>query len=452
MRKIYYISMYFIFILVYVNEFGVLKDSIFVLFTSISMLFLLMSSLSMTRGFQLYVSLISLCVAHFILFKYNLSFDIWYNSLIKSIGIPVLFVAIPMISFPIKHGQYLKSMESYAAYRREKPILLFCSLAIMHLCMTIPLNIGSIPTMQKLLKKIKLPKEYLSHLYTAGYCSYMVFSPCDGAVNMVLLFTSIRYSDYFLSALSMVILIILVSSIFLKTDKKLIEELKDSLSTIKSSETSKKMYELMIHIFILIILAILGDKFISLSNQLYIIALIIIMYSIFWSLLVNSLSKYKDELREYSKNLLNFKTFLPFLISTSFLGSMVAYTPIKENIGSVLVYLNNFPLYIIIQIFILSTMLLSLCGVHMMVTITTLALTITPEIIGLSNVAFALTLLTCWYIAMSISPFVPFAVIVADTIGEKTVNVTFKHNLKYAITMLFVAPVIILLVNYLECL
>ncbi|GAA0179009.1 hypothetical protein SH2C18_19640 [Clostridium sediminicola] len=113
MRKIYYISMYFIFILVYVNEFGVLKDSIFVFFTSISMLFLLMSSLSMTRGFQLYVSLISLCVAHLILFKYNLSFDIWYNSLIKSIGIPVLFVAIPMISFPIKHGQYLKSMESY---------------------------------------------------------------------------------------------------------------------------------------------------------------------------------------------------------------------------------------------------------------------------------------------------------------------------------------------------
>ncbi|WP_428865068.1 hypothetical protein [Clostridium sediminicola] len=87
-----------------------------------------------------------------------------------------------------------------------------------------------------------------------------------------------------------------------------------------------------------------------------------------------------------------------------------------------------------------------------MVTITTLALTITPGIIGLSNVAFALTLLTCWYIAMSISPFVPFAVIVADTIGEKTVNVTFKYNLKYAITMLFAAPIIILLVNYLECL
>ncbi|MDN5323784.1 MAG: hypothetical protein PWQ67_2238 [Clostridia bacterium] len=448
MKKIYFFSMYFIFVLVYLNEFFNLNQNNFAILVSVGICFLLVSSLTMTRGFQLYVSIISLTLGHIILFKYNLGFNVWYSSLIKSIGIPVLFVVIPMISFPIKHGQYLKSVEDYVASKSEKPIFLFALLAITHLSLTIPLNIGSIPTMQKLLEKIKFPKEYLAHLYTAGYSSYMVFSPYDGVVNMVLLFTSLTYSEYFLSGLSMVILIIMVSAFFLKIDNKLLQQLNNTLSSIRSSGNDKKMYELLFHIFVLIFLAFLGESFIPFSNQLYIIAVIIIIYSTFWGFFLNALDKYRDELKKYCKNLLDFKSFIPFLISTGFLGSMISFTPLKDNIGSILLSLNSLPLYFIIQFFILLTIVLSLCGVHMMITVTTLALTITPEFIGLSNVAFALTLLTCWYIAMSISPFVPFTIIVADTIKEKPLNVTFKYNLKFSFIMLFIAPIIILLINY----
>ncbi|MGI6226722.1 MAG: hypothetical protein ACOYJ1_10745 [Peptococcales bacterium] len=83
----------------------------------------------------------------------------------------------------------------------------------------------------------------------------------------------------------------------------------------------------------------------------------------------------------------------------------------------------------------------------MMITVTTLALTVTPALIGLTNTAFALTLLTCWYMAMCVSPFVPFTLIVAETIKEKPLNIAFKHNLKFCLVMFFAAPALILLIN-----
>lgn len=448
MKNIYFTSMYFLFVVIFINELFSVNQNLYILLTSIGILLFLISSLSLTRGFQLYVSLISLAVGHMIFLGYNLDFAAWHGSLTKGIGMPVLFVAIPLITFPIKYGNYLQAVEGYVASKREKPIFLFSILTIIHLFLSIVLNVASVTTLQKLLDKIELPKKYLARLYATGYSSYMVFSPYDGVVNMVLIFTATRYSDYFLGSLSMVILIISAASVFLKTDKKLLQDLQCSLASLEDRQVDKKVYELLLHIMVLIFLAFLGDRYIPFSNQLYTIAVIIIFYSTLWGFLLKALNKYKEELKGYSENLLGCKSFLPFLISAGFLGSMVSYTPLKDGIGNLLLALDSLPLFFIIQLFMVFTMFLSLCGINMMITVTTLAFTVTPAVIGLSNEAFALTLLTCWYMAMSISPFVPFAVIVADSIGDKPVNVTFKYNLRFSLVMLLLAPMVILLFNY----
>ncbi|WP_339061327.1 hypothetical protein [Tepidibacillus marianensis] len=137
MKRIYFLSMYFIFIIALINEFLSLGEGFFILFSLTGLILLIISSLSMTRGFQLYVSLISLFAGHILLFQYKLGFNIWYNSLIKSIGIPVLFVAISMITFPIKHGNYLQAEESFIALKKKSPIFLFSFLSILHLALTI---------------------------------------------------------------------------------------------------------------------------------------------------------------------------------------------------------------------------------------------------------------------------------------------------------------------------
>lgn len=449
MKSIYYFCMYFMFILVFLNEIVSLPDKVFIFLSSIGLLVLLLSSIYMIRGFQFYVSLLSLIVGHILLFSYDLSFEIWYQSLVKNLGIPILFLVIPLISFPIKHGKYLPSIEAFIATKRKKPSFLFALLSIFHLSLTIPLNIGSIPIQQKLVEKIQLPKKFLVRMYTAGYSSYMVFSPYDPVVNMVLLWTGISFFDYFFSGFIMVIIIIVVSSLLVKFDQRLLKDLSTRISEIQSTNTIKKAYELLAHIAALIVLAFLGVRFIPFSNQLYIIAVMIIGYALFWGAQLKELNNFKKEIHKYNNHILAYKTIIPFLISSSFLASIVSYSPLKEYMGNIFVYLNQYPLYLIILLLILTTAILSLVGVHMMITIPALALTVAPDVIGLGSPAYALTLLTCWYIAMSISPFVPFAVVVGETIGEKPTHVTFKDNLFFTLLMLFVAPIIIVMIHYL---
>jgi len=62
MKNIYSLSMYAIFILIFANEFFDFPKGMFTLSSSVVIIFFLVSSLSLSRGFQLYISLTSLTI------------------------------------------------------------------------------------------------------------------------------------------------------------------------------------------------------------------------------------------------------------------------------------------------------------------------------------------------------------------------------------------------------
>jgi len=450
MKHIYYLSMYYIFILVFTHELFGISDGYFMALSTMAIVLFLVSSLILTRGFQLYISLAALFIGHVIVFYYDLNFQVWYIGMTKGIGMPLLFVVIPLISFPIKHGPYLDSLESFAVSKINKPGVLFIVLSLMHLALTIVLNIGSIPTLQKLICKFRFPKQFLSLLYLAGYASYIVFSPFDAVLNMILMLASITYSQYFCGGLVMVISILMVAVVYLRCNRRLRALVLGSLThlTVKKADP-KKVYELFGHIIIMILLAFFSEQFLPFSTSLYGIALVIVFYSFVWGAWIRKLGAYKKELKTYSRNFLAFKGFLPFLISAGFLGSLVPYTRLNDGVALLMQYVNVLPQYMMIQLLILVTMILSLCGVHMLITVTVLAAVIPPSLIGLSPPSFVLLLLSCWFIAMSITPFAPFVVVVADTIEEQPFVVGFKYNIGFSLIMLFVSPLIICVVNYL---
>ncbi|MGG4491362.1 hypothetical protein [Metabacillus idriensis] len=450
MRNIYCLSIYFLFVLIFINEWIQLPEDVFVFLSSVTLMSMLISSIFMIKGFQFYVSVISLIFGHAILYYYGFGFKTWYGNLASGLSIPVLFLAIPMITLPLKYGNYFRSIEGYIKSKKAKPISIFLFLSILHLTLTIPLNIGSIPAQQKLIEKINFPKDFLVRIYTAGYSSYMVFSPFDPVVNMVLIWTAISYTDYFFSALIMVIFIFTVTAIILRLDKKL----KDNLANLlpdrgrEGSNEMRNISHLLIHISFMIILAVFCAEILPLSNQIYVVAVIVILYSFVWCFLIGAARKMIGELKSYNKSLLQYKTLIPFLLSSSFFANCASNTPLKEEMGKAAIYFHDIPVYFIIFFILLITSLLSLCGIHMIITIPLFAMTIVPADIGLSSIGFAITLLTGWYVSMSISPLVPFGVAVAEVIRISPVQVTLRYNLIYCLIVLFFAPLVITIINF----
>ena len=447
MNIIYSLSVYYIFILTVINEITSIEFHLFTILLSIGIVVLIASALCLTRGFQLWISIICLIIGHILVFFNGLSFNIWYESITKLSGIVVLFAAIPMISFPIKYGNYLNSIEDFIGKHRNKTSLLFISISILHTMLALTLDIGSIPTVQKLIGHINLPKKYMTRLYTSGYASFIVFSPYSGLVNLLLLLAATSYTSYFVCGITMMVIIVLVSALFIKFDKPLLAELKKTMPSAKDKISMSKIYELIIAVILLIIFAILAGEIIPVSNIIYAITLIVIIYSLIWGFLIKILKFYKYEFKNYNKNILSFKSIIPFLICTGFLGSIISETNLSSSIQTIVSYLNILPLYFIILTLILITMICSVIGIHMMIPVITMAMTLTPASLNLSSPTFVLMLLCCWFTAMSISPFAPFAAIVGETIEEKIPTITFKYNLKFAIAMLLISPAVILGLN-----
>jgi hypothetical protein len=441
--------MYFMFVTVLVNQFLPIPNSFYVIASSIGLILFLCATLWINRGFMKIASIVALVVGHLLIFKYHLGFAEWHTCLTKGILMPLLFVVIPLISVPICNGGYLESMEHFVARRRDHYGQVFVSLALIHLALTVALNIASIIIFQRLLDPLNLPRKYLARLHIAVYSSNMMFSPYDPVLNMILLYQNVSYADYFLSALILVAAIVSLCLVFVLMDKKLLQDFCDCLPQVTGTHSLRKLAELMVHILTLIMLAFIGSLLMPNTPTIFIVAGIIVMYSMIWTFLVGAFDDLRRELRRYNKNFDDYIQFLPFLIALSFFGSAVSLTPIRDYIGVFLVYLNGFSLYFVAMSFMIFVAGLSLCGIHMIMPVTTLALTVSPESLNLTPVAFLSLLMVSWVAGMIVSPLIPFTVVASTAMRVKATTLAYRWGLSQLLPWIVIGPVLIIIINYL---
>jgi hypothetical protein len=431
------------------------------------------------RGYVLAVSTICLAAAGFIAVAYRVPFAEAAAAFNRSAGIIAFIAVVPAIAIPIRLGGYIDAMSAFVGRSRGSVpgrggssghagsgifvtactrLSNFLALAGIELLMAIALNIGSIPTMQKLLDTSRLPKRYLSLVYSAGYSSYMVLSPFDGLINALILAAGTTYAGYFTRGLTMTAAIMAAGCVLLLTDRILardetaMNESAPGTRTLESEAAAenaparpgRKILELAAHIVAMIAASAIALRLAKPDNPAVVTALVILAWSFLWTKLLGiPLSRVLKSGGDYAAALAGFRAFLPFLVSAGLLGAMFAYTPIKPMLAGLLASMAGLPRYFTLQLIILVTALLSLAGVHMMITVAAIASALDPAALGLSAPGFALFLLTCWYVSMNVSPFVPFSAVVGEAIGEKPVTVALRYNVRMSVLMLVVAPLLI---------
>lgn len=431
------------------------------------------------RGYVLRVSILCLAMAGAITILWKVPALFLAEAFNKSSGIIAFIAVVPSVAIPIRLGGYVEAMEAFLTsdtssgltgsstadlpgkrsmperlHRMVEPYASFLTLAGLQLLMSFVLNIGSIPTMQRLLEKARLPKRYLSLLYSTAYSSYMVVSPFDGLINALILVAGASYATYVGRGLAMTgaimatgLLILALSSRSMlagQTSQNHQPEQWPIPATSGKVPPGRRILELAAHIVAMIAFAVLFGRVVKLQNPAMGTAFVIVGYTVFWLRLLGvGKRQLRGAVREYTLALAGFRAFLPFLVSASLLGAMTAYTPLNAAIGSALLHLDYLPRYFSIQVIMAGTALLSLVGVHMMITVAAVASAVDPALLGLDPPAFALFLLSCWFVAMNVSPFVPFSTVVGEAIQESPTIVALRYNSKLALFMLVVAPLVI---------
>lgn len=441
--------MYYLFTMALVHQFVPIPDSLYVVASSCGMILFLCATLWINRGFMQIASIVALVAGHLLIFKYHLGFSEWHTCLTKGILMPLLFVVIPLISIPISNGGYLESLEDFVARRRDRYSQVFLSLSLIHLALTVALNIASIIIFQRLLDPLNLPRKYLARLHIGVYGSNMMFSPYDPVLNMILLYLNVSYANYFLPALILVAAIVGLCLLFVLMDKKLLRDVCESLPEATEPKPLRKLAELMVHILTLIMLAFVGSLLLPDTPTIFIVAGIIVMYSLIWIFLIGAFGDLKRELRRYNSNFDDYIQFLPFLVTLSFFGSAVSLTPVRDHIGGVLFYLNGMPLYLVGMSFMVFVAGLSLCGIHMIIPVTTLALTVSPDSLNLTPVAFLSLLMVSWVGGMIVSPFIPFTAVASSAMRVKATTLAYRWGMSQLLPWILIGPILVIAINHL---
>jgi hypothetical protein len=433
------------------------------------------------RGYVLKVSILCLAVAVAIALFWKVPVQAMAKAFNKSAGIIAFIAVVPSVAIPIRLGGYMEAMETFLSsdtsarpvrqdrsegktslpelfHQVSEPFVSFLILAGLQLLMSFVLNIGSIPIMQRLLDKAKLPKPYLSLLYSTAYSSYMVVSPFDGLIQAFILTAGASYATYVGRGLTMTVTIMATGLLILALSPRsrrpgktgpgsgFNHQPEDPSEPQPVHQSGRRILELAAHIVAMIGLAVVFGRLIQLRNPALGTAFVIVAYTMIWLRLLGvGRKELRGSVREYALALAGFRAFLPFLVSASLLGAMTAYTPLNDAIGSALLQLGDLPRYFSIQAIMAVTALLSMMGIHMMITVAAVASAVDPGLLGLDPPAFALFLLSCWFVAMNVSPFVPFSTVVGEAIGENPATVALRYNSKMSLLMLLIAPIVITL-------
>lgn len=446
MKKIFFGAMVFIFLCVFLKEFFIGFENFYPYFISLGLGILIFSVYFFAKGMQRSISLLCFTIS-LLLLSQHFDTKLLYKSLEKSVGIICIFTVIPLLTFPIEKGDYSHSIKNFVSRFSKNNKFIFTILSLFHWILTIILNIPSIPIMQEIIQKNNFSKKYLTRMYTAGYCCFMIFSPYDGLLNMILIMYSVKHYQYFPYALLICLFIVGLSSVLLSFYEKEVEEEKNQIIQKLSSFDKKKIFSLVGNIIFLIFVTILGDYMFTFKNPMLFISLIVVGYSLFWSFQNANFQEYKTQFKSYIERTTNFGTIIVFLISTNCLGEIIQNTSIGEIIEKGFLKIMFLPSYFLILTLILFTVALALVGVHMLIPVAAILMIVKPEFLGIAPASYPLVVMCCWISAMSISPFVPFPAVVAQTIDEDILKVTFKYNKIYSILLILLCPAMILLLN-----
>jgi MFS family permease len=196
----------------------------------------------------------------------------------------------------------------------------------------------------------------------------------------------------------------------------------------------------------LFISVIIAGKALAFSNSLLLVSFVSVIYTLAWCLLLRRKEAFLQELANYKKNTLTSKSELLLFLGVGFLGVIMSNTPIKLVIKYILTSVSEFPTFLIIIFIHLTIIILSSISIHQLISITALALTASPQDLGLSQMQFCLMLVGSYTLSTTLSPCVPYNIMLSNLLGTSVLNITYRYNLVYGLSAVVLSAVIISLI------
>lgn len=361
------------------------------------------------------------------------------SAVYKNAGLVTLFIAVPLLRLPLFYEDYQKELLN-VAQKHMTNVMSFCLLTsvIIHLLGVI-ISIGAVPLVYSLFQKnAELYKGHNLFLRSMlqGYMTSGYWSPAWASIAVVTTGLAIPWLKLIPIGILFAALNIAVGLLLIYRKTRQDPERYVSLSPQPGVTVNWQ------HVFTLgaliggFILAIVFVDLLTSWELLVIIPLVAAFFPLTSGLLQHKMPQFKQGMKNYYSSVVKVKNEVILFTAAGFLGKSLEISGVSEIIPHLLPsWLVNYPLAGIFFI-MLMMILISLTGIHPVVTGTALVGAIDPFSLGLVPFIFGLTIITGWAIAILVSPFSGINLIMGGLEKTQSWNISLGISGSYGLIML----------------
>lgn len=422
----------------------------FVLFLSFAMIFILLPSLK--RSIKL-ISLSMLLVGHALFFLYGLDYAVWEKAMSLNLGLISLFAFVPIFMLPITTGGYLKSIEyELGSIQNQKTKLQFL-LSLATFLLGAILNLAIMRILYPIFKRTPLSEKQIARAMLVGFTSSNVWSPYFASVAIVTQLLEVPYSNLgpFIFLLAIIHFVIgNVILFFLSREKDAAKIQTELLQTdyVKDRHHKNKIISLAVIMLAIFVVLFVMERVTNYS-MVVLVSIMGLVATIVWMSFLTGIMNVAKHIKTYMyESLPKVGNEISLFVSAGFFGIIVMNTPLNDFFNRMLAELaSSIPMVLLIACIILLPMVLSLIGIHQIITITLLATAISPEVIHISSLAYGVLLVAAWCHASAISPFSPVNITISIMLNQNSLRAGIKNNYHFIILSFISTVVFVYLLN-----
>jgi TRAP-type C4-dicarboxylate transport system permease large subunit len=398
-------------------------------------------SLLYSKGLPKYFGIVMTVMSGFILLYQQQAFDVWNEGITKNLALVLLITIVPILGIPISLGNYQQHLGGFIAKFQKRPHMLYLMVNGMFTLIAPITNVGSIYIIHSMLDKMRLPHGFIGRVYVRGITSVHTWSPYFASVFLVVYSLQIPIHHYLPYGLVLSFFQIAVASVLFKYVET--RYITFDLQRGDAGQNNKKLYELIAIIVLLTGLIFVLEPFVPWS-VIVLISLLVLGFTFLWSFYLQESKAFFREFNVYRKTIFPHKANeINLLLTAGLFGVVLEKTPVSNVIQGVWGSLANLSVFILIFATIIIVSLLSLIGIHQIVTVSTIVATVSYQALGIDVIVMAMMLLSAWAVSVTVSPISPVITIVTSIIRENPFKVILRWNLHYALILALVHTVVI---------
>jgi len=409
-------------------------NPVLVLGVEIMALLTLVETLFLARGITRIISFVLLGLGAGMLYLSNASVLTWLNGFGQNAGLITLFVLVPQLAIPLRCRRYMHAVaDFYRTKINNNNRMYLYSMLLTHFFGVI-LSVGSVAIVYNLVKeKIDADNQpVVLKAINRGFAACIMWSPYFAAMALVL--SKIEVSWASVAMINIPLAVIALAGGFL-LDFRPQKNNKVNIGVNLKPE-NRKILNTMILTGLGLTLSMFVMEWITGISMVLIVCLAATIFPFLWSFLPGNKVVYRQGLRNYFwNNLPLLRGEVVLFLSAGFFASAIANSDFSTYILTLFEAISGHG-QMVTELAILGiVVVLAVVGIHPVVSVSVLAGSLTPALVGLSPATLAATFLMSWAVANITSPFTAVNMMLGGLSGRSLIDISLRWNLLYTVCM-----------------